>query len=123
MDIRPIKTESDYRQALAEVETLMMSEPDSPGGEKLDVLTTLLEAYERTHYPMDFPDPVDAIKFEMERRGLTVADLEPMIGRRNRVYEVLNHKRSLSLKMIWRLHEQLGIPAESLIKPGHGGQV
>ena len=117
MDIRPIKTESDYRQALAEVETLMMSEPDSPGGEKLDVLTTLLEAYERTHYPMDFPDPVDAIKFEMERRGLTVADLEPMIGRRNRVYEVLNHKRSLSLKMIWRLHEQLGIPAESLIKP------
>jgi HTH-type transcriptional regulator/antitoxin HigA len=118
MDIRPIKTESDYRQALAEVETLMMSEPDSPGGEKLDVLTTLLEAYERTHYPMDFPDPVDAIKFEMERRGLTVADLEPMIGRRNRVYEVLNHKRSLSLKMIWRLHEQLGIPAESLITPG-----
>jgi len=118
MQIRPIKTELDYRHALAEVESLMLAEPDSPAGEKLDVLTTLIEAYERKHYPMDFPDPVDAIKFEMERRGLTAADLEPMIGRRNRVYEVLNHKRSLSLKMIWRLHEQLGIPAESLIKPG-----
>jgi HTH-type transcriptional regulator/antitoxin HigA len=118
MQIRPIKTELDYRHALAEVENLMLAEPDSPAGEKLDVLTTLIEAYERKHYPMDFPDPVDAIKFEMERRGLTAADLEPMIGRRNRVYEVLNHKRSLSLKMIWRLHEQLGIPAESLIKPG-----
>ena len=120
MDIRPIKTEADYRQALAEVEALMMAEPDSLGGEKLDVLTTLLEAYERTQYPLDFPDPVDAIKFEMVRRGLSVADLEPMIGKRNRVYEVLNHKRSLSLKMIWRLHEQLGIPAESLIKPSLG---
>jgi HTH-type transcriptional regulator/antitoxin HigA len=118
MQIRPIKTELDYRHALAEVENLMLAEPDSPAGEKLDVLTTLIEAYERKHYPMDFPDPVDAIKFEMERRGLTAADLEPMIGRRNRVYEVLNHKRSLSLQMIWRLHEQLGIPAESLIKPG-----
>ncbi|HXK58190.1 MAG TPA: transcriptional regulator [Gammaproteobacteria bacterium] len=116
MNIRPIKTESDYSAALAEVESLMLAEPGTPEGEKLDVLTTLLEAYERNHYPMDFPDPVDAIKFEMERRGLTVADLEPMIGKRNRVYEVLNHKRSLSLKMIWRLHEQLGIPAESLIK-------
>ena len=116
MNIRPIKTESDYRAALAEVESLMLAEPGTPEGEKLDVLTTLLEAYERNHYPMDFPDPVDAIKFEMERRGLTVADLEPMIGKRNRVYEVLNHKRSLSLKMIWRLHEQLGIPEESLIK-------
>ncbi|MCP5165543.1 MAG: transcriptional regulator [Pseudomonadales bacterium] len=116
MNIRPIKTESDYRATLAEVESLMLAEPGTPEGEKLDVLTTLLEAYERNHYPMDFPDPVDAIKFEMERRGLTVADLEPMIGKRNRVYEVLNHKRSLSLKMIWRLHEQLGIPAESLIK-------
>lgn len=118
MDIRPIKTEVDYRHALAEVEALMAAEPESPEGEKLDVLTTLLEAYERKHYPMGFPDPVDAIKFEMERRGLTVAELEPMIGKRNRVYEVLSHKRSLSLKMIWRLHEQLGIPAESLIKPG-----
>ena len=86
-------------------------------GERLDVLTTLVEAYESKHYPMDLPDPVEAIKFEMERRGLTVKDLEPMIGKSNRVYEILNHKRSLTLKMIWKLHEELGIPAESLIKP------
>jgi HTH-type transcriptional regulator/antitoxin HigA len=95
---------------------LMMAEPDTPEGEKLDVLVTLVEAYEQKHYPLDLPDPVEAIKFEMEQKGLTVKDLEPMIGKSNRVYEVLNHKRSLTLKMIWRLHEQLGIPAESLIK-------
>lgn len=123
MNIRPIKTEADYRQALTEIEALMLSESDTPAGERLDVMATLVEAYERMHYPMDFPDPVEAIKFEMERRGLKAADLEPMIGRRNRVYEVLNYKRSLSLKMIWRLHEQLGIPAESLIKPMQGSSV
>jgi HTH-type transcriptional regulator/antitoxin HigA len=86
-------------------------------GERLDVLTTLVEAYEAKHYPMELPDPVEAIKFEMERRGLTIKDLEPMIGKSNRVYEILNHKRSLTLKMIWKLHKELGIPAESLIKP------
>ena len=123
MNIRPIKTEADYRQALIEIEALMLSEPDTPDGERLDVMATLVEAYERKHYPLDFPDPIAAIKFEMERRGLKAADLEPMIGRRNRVYEVLNYKRSLSLKMIWRLHEQLGIPAESLIKPVPGSSV
>ena len=95
----------------------MDAELDSPEGERLDVLTTLVEAYEAKHYPMELPDPVEAIKFEMERRGLTVKDLEPMIGKSNRVYEILNHKRSLTLKMIWKLHEELGIPAESLIKP------
>ncbi len=116
MDIKPIKTDADYRAALEEIETLMMADPDTPEGEKLDVLVTLVEAYERKHYPLDLPDPVEAIKFEMEQKGLTVKDLEPMIGKSNRVYEVLNHKRSLTLKMIWRLHEQLGIPAESLIK-------
>jgi len=116
MDIKPIKTDADYRAALKEIETLMMAEPDTPEGEKLDVLVTLVEAYERMHYPLALPDPVEAIKFEMEQKGLTVKDLEPMIGKSNRVYEVLNHKRSLTLKMIWRLHEQLGIPAESLIK-------
>ena len=116
MDIKPIKTDADYRAALKEIETLMMAEPDTPEGEKLDVLVTLVEAYEQKHYPLDLPDPVEAIKFEMEQKGLTVKDLEPMIGKSNRVYEVLNHKRSLTLKMIWRLHEQLGIPAESLIK-------
>ena len=116
MDIKPIKTDADYRAALAEVERLMMAAPDTPEGEKLDVLVTLIEAYEAKHYPMELPDPVAAIKFEMERKGLTVKDLEPMIGKRNRVYEVLNHKRSLTLRMIWNLHEGLGIPAESLIK-------
>jgi HTH-type transcriptional regulator/antitoxin HigA len=116
MDIKPIKTDADYRAALKEIEMLMVAEPDTPEGEKLDVLVTLVEAYEQKHYPLDLPDPVEAIKFEMEQKGLTVKDLEPMIGKSNRVYEVLNHKRSLTLKMIWRLHEQLGIPAESLIK-------
>ncbi|MFV7640582.1 helix-turn-helix domain-containing protein [Shewanella algae] len=117
MDIRPIKTDADYRAALNDIENLMMAELDTVEGEKLDILVTLVEAYEAKHFPMDLPDPVEAIKFEMERKGLTVKDLEPMIGKSNRVYEILNHKRSLTLKMIWKLHEGLGIPAESLIKP------
>lgn len=117
MDIRPIKTDADYRAALNDIENLMMAQPDTIEGEKLDILVTLVEAYEAKHFPMDLPDPVEAIKFEMERKGLTVKDLEPMIGKSNRVYEILNHKRSLTLKMIWKLHEGLGIPAESLIKP------
>jgi HTH-type transcriptional regulator / antitoxin HigA len=117
MDIRPIKTDADYRAALNDIENLMMAEPDTVEGEKLNILATLVEAYEAKHFPMDLPDPVEAIKFEMERKGLTVKDLEPMIGKSNRVYEILNHKRSLTLKMIWKLHEGLGIPAESLIKP------
>ena len=116
VDIKPIKTDADYRAVLKEIEMLMMAEPDTAEGEKLDVLATLVEAYEKKHYPLDLPDSVEAIKFEMEQKGLTVKDLEPMIGKSNRVYEVLNYKRSLTLKMIWRLHEQLGIPAESLIK-------
>jgi len=117
MNIQPIKTDADYRATLKTIETLMMAAADTPEGEKLDVLVTLLEAYERKHYPLDLPDPVEAIKFEMEQKDLTAKDLEPMIGKRNRVYEILNHKRSLTLKMIWKLHQGLGIPAESLIKP------
>lgn len=117
MDIKPIKTDADYRAALKEVETLMTASFDTPEGEKLDVLVTLVEVYEAKHFPMELPDPVEAIKFEMERQGLSVKDLEPMIGKSNRVYEILNRKRSLTLKMIWRLHDGLGIPAESLIKP------
>ena len=116
MDIKPVKTEADYRTALKEIETLMLAEPDSPDGEKLDVMATLIEAYESRHYPLDLPDPVEAIKFEMERKGLTVKDLQPMIGQSNRVYEVLSRKRSLTLNMIRKLHDALGIPAESLIK-------
>ena len=103
MDIKPIKTDADYRAALNEIESLMMAGPDTPEGEKLDVMVTLIEAYEAKNFPMDLPDPVEAIKFEMERKSLTVKDLEPMIGKSNRVYEILNHKRSLTLKMIWKL--------------------
>jgi len=116
MDIKPIKTDADYRAALKEIESLMESAVDTPEGERLDVLVTLIDAYEKKHFPMDLPDPVEAIKFRMEQMGLTAKDLEPMIGRLNRVYEVLNHKRPLTLKMIWKLHRGLGIPAESLIK-------
>lgn len=116
MNITPIKTEEDYRSTLQEIESLMTAAPGTPEGERLDVLVTLVEAYERKNFPMDLPDPVEAIKFAMDQRGLTAKDLEPMIGRSNRVYEVLNHKRPLTLKMIWRLHKELGIPAESLIK-------
>ena len=117
MNIKPIKTDADYCAALKEIESLMMAALDTPEGEKLDVMVTLIEAYEAKHFPMDLPDAVEAIKFEMERKDLTVKDLEPMIGKSNRVYEILNRKRSLTLKMIWNLHEGLGIPAESLIKP------
>ena len=119
MDIKPIKTDEDYRATLREIESLMNAEPDTPEGERLDVLVTLVAAYEQKHFPLDLPDPVEAIKFVMDQRGLTAKDLEPMIGRSNRVYEVLNHKRPLTLKMIWKFHNELGIPAECLIKqPG-----
>ena len=116
MDIKPIKTEADYQAALQEIETLMMAEANTPEGEKLDVLATLVEAYERKHFPLDLPGPVEAIKFQMEQKGLTVKDLEPMIGKSNRVYEILNRKRTLTLRMIHKLHQELGILAESLIK-------
>jgi HTH-type transcriptional regulator/antitoxin HigA len=116
MDIKPIRSEEDYRATLREIESLMSAVAGSAEGERLDVLATLVEAYERQHFPLELPDPVEAIKFVMEQRGLTVKDLEPMIGRANRVYEILSHKRPLTLKMIWKLHRDLGIPAECLIK-------
>ncbi|MCU0842551.1 MAG: transcriptional regulator [Thiobacillaceae bacterium] len=118
MDIRPIRTDADYRAALREVSAFFDQEPEpgTPEGDRFDILLTLVEAYETKHFPVDLPDPVEAIKFRMEQGGLTPKDLEPMIGRMNRVYEILNRKRPLTLAMIRRLHEQLGIPAESLIK-------
>jgi len=116
MEIKPVKTEEDYRAALKEIEKLMNAQPDTPEGDRLDILVTLVEAFEARHFPVGLPDPVEAIKYVMEQKGLTVKDLEPMIGRSNRVYEILNHKRPLTLKMIWRLHQGLGIPAECLIK-------
>jgi HTH-type transcriptional regulator / antitoxin HigA len=123
MNIKPIKTKADYRAALKEIEGLMVARANTPEGERLDVLATLVEAYERKHYPMELPDPIEAIKSRMEGLGLKPKDLQPMIGGLNRVYEVLNHTRPLTLAMIRRLHEGLGIPAECLIKPsGHHRQ-
>lgn len=111
MDIKPIKNDGDYRNALREIDALMSSEFDTPEGDRLDVWVTLVEAYEAAHFPLDLPDPVEAIRFAMEQRGLGPKDLEPIIGRRNRVYEILNRKRPITLKMAWRLHTMLGIPA------------
>lgn len=116
MNIRPIRTDADYRSALKEIEGLMGARPGTPRGDRLDVLVTLVEAWERAHFTLDLPDPVDAIRFQMEQSGLTPKDLVPMIGQLNRVYEVLNRKRPLTLRMIWNLHQQLGIPLDSLIK-------
>jgi len=116
MEIKPIRTKTDYRAALKEIETLMSAQAGSPEGERLDVMATLVEAYEKKHYPLDLPDPVEAIKFRMEQMALAPKDLVPMIGQINRVYEILNRKRPLTLQMIRRLHRKLGIPAESLIK-------
>lgn len=116
MYIRPIKTEADYRATLKEIESLMLAEKDTPEGDRLDILATLVEAYERAHYPIDFPDPVEAIKFRMEQQGLTVEDLVPVIGRKNRVYEILARRRPLTLRMVEGLHESFAIPAESLLK-------
>jgi HTH-type transcriptional regulator/antitoxin HigA len=118
MEIAPIKTQRDYRRVLKEIEGLMRAERNTPEGDRLDVLVTLVEAWERKHYPLDLPDAIEAIKYHMEQSGLEPADLVPFIGSRNRVHEVLNRKRRLTLKMIQRLHKGLGIPAESLIKAG-----
>jgi len=119
MDIQPIKTTRDYRRALKEIEGLMMAKSGTPQGDRLDVLVTLVEAWEAKHYPVDLPDPVAAIRYHMEQNGLAPRDLIPFVGSRNRVHEVLNRKRPLTLKMVWRLHKGLGIPAESLIKQEH----
>jgi HTH-type transcriptional regulator / antitoxin HigA len=115
MDIGPIKSRRDYLRTLKEVEGLMSAKRNTPKGDRLDVLVTLVEAWEARHYPVDAPDPVEAIKYHMEQRGLSPRDLIPFIGGRNRVHEVLNRKRPLTLPMIQRLHRGLGIPAESLI--------
>lgn len=116
MDIKPIKTKADYRAALKDIEGLMTAHANTPEGERLDVLVTLVEAYERKHFPMELPDPIEAIKFRMESLGMKPKDLQPMIGGLNRVYEVLAYTRPLTLPMIRRLHDGLGIPAECLIK-------
>jgi len=119
MNIHPIHTDEDYRAALQNVSALFDNEPEpgTPEGDYFDIMITLIEAYESKKFPVDLPNPIDAIKFRMEQSGLSASDLAPAIGRTNRVYEVLNGKRALTLPMIWKLHELFGIPAESLIKP------
>src|SRR6266704_2408082 len=118
MDIKPIKSERDYEQALQRVESLWKSPEGSAESDELDVLATLIEAYEREHYPVDLPDPVEAIKFRLEQEGKDSRALIGVIGQRTRVYEALRGKRSLSLNMIRELHDKFGIPANVLIQPG-----
>ena len=119
MNIRPIRTDADHKAALVEISSLMAADPElgTPKGDRLDVLATLVQAFEARHYPIASADPVEAIKFRMEQQSLMPRDLEPMIGRLNRVYEVLSRKRPLTMAMAWRLHTQLGIPAASLLRP------
>jgi HTH-type transcriptional regulator/antitoxin HigA len=117
MEIKPIRSESDYQAALKQIELLFDAEPGTSDGDRLEVLTTLVEAYEDSEYPIDAPDPVEAILYYMESRSLTRRDLEPYLGSRARVAEILNRKRSLSLAMIQKLYQGLGIPAEALIQP------
>lgn len=121
-ELKPIRTEADYEWALGEAEALWGAKNGTPDGDRLDVLATLIDAYESQHYPMDPPDPVEAIRFRMEQQGLTRKDLEAVIGTRTRVAEVLNRKRSLSISMIRRLHDRFGISAEVLIRPSRTGK-
>jgi HTH-type transcriptional regulator/antitoxin HigA len=116
-ELKPIRTEADYENALSDVERLWGAPSGTPEGDRLDILATLIDAYEAEHFPMDPPDPVEAIEFRMEQQGLSRKDLEPLIGTRTRVAEILNRKRSLSIGMIRRLHDGLGISAEVLIRP------
>src|SRR5262245_18886899 len=122
-ELKPIRSEADYDAALREVERLWGAKSGTSKGDRLDVLITLIEAYEDKHYPMDLPDPIEAIKFRMEQQGLTRKDLEPLIGSRTRVAEVLNRKRNLSIAMIRRLNAALGISAEVLMQPSRGDKV
>ena len=120
--IKPIHTKADYAAALAEIDELFDAKKNTPRGDRLDVLVTLVEAYEEKHQRIDFPDAVDALLYWMESRGLERKDLEPFIGTRARVSEIINRKRPLSLVMIQKLHDGLRIPAQVLIKPYHIGQ-
>ena len=117
MMIKPIKTESDHAAALREIERLWGADEGTAGGDRLEVLTTLVEAYEQAHFPIDAPDPIEAIKFRLEQQGADKKALIGLIGSRTRVHEVLRRDRTLSLAMIRRLHQTLNIPAEVLIRP------
>jgi len=116
-EVKPVRTKRDYEAALKEAERLWGAKAGTRDGDRLDVLATLIDAYEAEHHPMDPSDPIEAIKFRMEQQGLTRRDLEEIIGTRTRIAEVLNRKRGLSIAMIRRLHERLGISADVLIRP------
>jgi HTH-type transcriptional regulator/antitoxin HigA len=118
MDIKPIRTQADYEMALKEVDALFNARPNTPESDRLDVLVILIEAYAAEHFPIPIPDdPIEVLKYYMESRGISRSALAPLLGGKERVSDVLNGKRGLSLEMIRRLHDQLGIPAELLIKP------
>ena len=117
MEIKPIRTKSDYERTLREIERLWGAKHPTPDGDRLDVLATLVEAYEQKHFPIDPPDPIEAIRFRLEQQGLDSRALVGIIGGRSRVYEVMERKRALSLEMIRRLHQRFDIPAEVLIRP------
>jgi HTH-type transcriptional regulator/antitoxin HigA len=116
-DVKPIRTRKDHEAALKKIERLWGAKAGTPEGDRLDLLATLVDAYEAAQFPIDPPDPIEAIKFRMEQQGLTRKDLEPLIGTRTRVAEVLNGRRNLSIATIRRLHQRLGISAEVLIRP------
>lgn len=117
MKISPVRTEADYDEALREIDRLMDAEPNTPRGDRLDVLVTLVEAYEDRRWRIDAPDPIDAIKLRMTERGLTRRDLEAILGSSGRVSEILGRKRPLTIDMMRRLHAELAIPAESFMRP------
>jgi HTH-type transcriptional regulator / antitoxin HigA len=117
MQLKPIRTEVDYEEALQEIERLMDAEAGTLEGDRLEILATLVEAYEAEHHPIEAPDPIAALEYLMEQRGIKRADLVPLLGSRSRVSEILNRKRRLTIEMAWRLHRELGMPAEAVIKP------
>ncbi|MEH1885759.1 helix-turn-helix domain-containing protein [Nostoc sp.] len=117
MELRPIRTQADYQKALREIELLFDAVPNTPECDRLDILSTLVEAYEKAHFPIEKPDPIEAIQYYMDTRGWSRRDLESCLGSRARVSEILSRKRSLTLEMIRKLNQELGIPAEILIQP------
>lgn len=123
MEIRPIRTQTDYQEALREIELLFDTPENTPEYDRLDILSTLVEAYEKKHFPIELPDPIEAIQYYMDTRGWSRRDLEPCLGSRARVSEVLSRKRTLTLEMIRKLNQEFGIPAEILIQPYESAQI
>lgn len=123
MEIRPIRTQADYQEALQEIELLFDAAKNTPEYDRLDILSTLVDAYEKTYFPIELPDPIEAIQYYMDARGWSRRDLETCLGSRARVSEILSRKRTLTLEMIRKLNQELRIPAEILIQPYEAAQV